>query len=274
MGKTPDSGRLVETIVWDGVRLPRMTVTARPRGNNAVAPRHAAEPQGGDKSSDVAGKGAGGRAARTPAFVRLADVAIARQTSGHWCGAATLDVEPGGAEQLDLRLPGGCELIQASIEDVPAMPKPIGDGVWRLALASPQLRQRVGVIYRGVVPATGGRGRLRFESPTIGDLPVRQTLWTVFLPSSWTAENPQGATAVIHRPGSLLWPSGVGGIGGTLSPRYYLSEGGAATLTLDCRPASANWPLHRWAAAAVLTLCGTVLASLFVKGKRRRATSE
>ena len=88
------------------------------------------------------------------------------------------------------------------------------------------------------------------------------------------AENPQGAVAISRRPGKLPWPDGVAAIGGTLPPRHYLSEGGEATLTLDCRPAAAGWPFHRWAAGAVLALCCTVSASLFVKGKRRRATPE
>jgi hypothetical protein len=102
---------------------------------------------------------------------------------------------------------------------------------------------------------------------------VRQIFWTVFLPPSWTADDPQGATAVSARPGDLPSPSGFAAIGGTLSPRYYLSDGGVTMLTLDCRPVPSGRPFHRWAAGAGLLLFGTVLASLFVEGKRRKAAS-
>jgi len=110
-----------------------VTVTARPNRNKTDAPQKTTKSQGGAKSRDSSKKDAGRKAARTPGFVRLADVAIAWQTDGHWCGVAALDIEPGGAAQLDLRLPEGCELIQASVEDMPVVPKRIGDGVWRLA---------------------------------------------------------------------------------------------------------------------------------------------
>jgi hypothetical protein len=196
---------------------------------------------------------------------------LARQADGKWCGAATLDIEPGDAEELDFRLPGGCELIQALIEDMPAAPKRIGDGVWRLALASSDLPQRIGVVFQNLTPEAGRTGRLRFTSPTLGNLPVRQTLWTVFLPPSWTADNPEGAVAVSDRPGDLPSPSGVAAIGGTRSPRCYLSEGGRATLTLDCRQPPSDWPFHRWAAAVVLLLFGFVSAGIVTRGKRGKA---
>ncbi len=256
-----ESGRLVDTIVWDGVRLPSAAVIAKPSRNKTDAPRKVQNPQSGEKPSNASKKAAAGQAARSPGYIRLADVAMARQTDGRWCGAATLDVVPGGAEQLDLHVPQGCELVQASVEDVPAVPKRIGDGVWRLALASSQSPQRVAVIYRGVTAVADAVEQLRFESPTLGNLPVRQTLWTVFLPPSSTAENPQGAASLAHRPASLPCPSDVAAIGGTLPPRYYLSEGGKTTLTLDCRPIRSNWPFHRWAAA--LLLLGTVSAGVF-----------
>jgi hypothetical protein len=291
-GETPalrgQGGRLVETIVWDGVRRPSVTVIAKPNRDKTDLPHRAKEPKGSVKSSNVSKKNAEGRAARTPSFVRSADVAIAWQGDGRWCGVAALDVEltrgteevvgktpfasktfsrqpppsPSAGEQLDLRLPKGCELVQASVDDSPIATKPIRGGVWRLALAPSELPQRVGVIYRGVMPTTDAVGQLRFEPPTLGELPVRQTVWTVFLPPSLTAENPQGATPASNRPGNLQLPSGVAAIGGTLPPRYYLCQGGKAMLTLDCRPVPSHWPFHRWA-AAVLLLFGMVSAGVF-----------
>jgi len=250
-----------------------MTVTVRPNRLKADA-HQPAKPKDDDKKSPaVSRKDERGQPAQTPGFVRLADVAMVWQASRNWCGVAALDLEPGGAEELDLRLPEGCELIQASIEDMPAAPRRIGNGVWRLALASSDSLRRIGVIFRGVMPEMDGAGRLRFEPPTVGDLPVRRTLWTVFLPPSWSAENPQGAALVSGRPGNLPWPGGVAAIGETLSPRYYLSEGGAATLTFDCRQASSGWPFHRWAAAIALLFLGVSSASVVIWGKRRKAGS-
>ena len=199
--KATEAGRLVETIVWDGVRRPSVTLIAKPNRGKTDLPHRATEPKGSVKSSDVSRKNAGGQAARTPSLVRLADVAISWQADGHWCGVAALDVEPtrgteevvgktafasktfsrqpppspSDGEQLDLRLPKGCELVQASVEDLPIATKPVRDGVWRLAPAPSESPQRVGVIYRGVMPATDPAGRLRFEPPMLGDLPVRRT---------------------------------------------------------------------------------------------------
>jgi len=63
-------------------------------------------------------------AARKPGFVRLADVTLAWQTDGSFCGAAALDLEPAGVQQCLLRLPDGCELVQASVEGVIVSPLP------------------------------------------------------------------------------------------------------------------------------------------------------
>ena len=139
------------------------------------------------------------------------------------------------------------------------------------ALASSELPQRIGVVFQGLTPETDRTGHLRFKSPTLDSLPVRQTLWTVFLPPLWTAENPEGAVAVSDRPRDLPSPSGVAAIGGTRSPRCYLSEGGVATLTLDSRQTPSDWPFHRWAAAVALLLFGFVSAGIVTRGKRGKA---
>jgi hypothetical protein len=204
-------------------------------------------------------------------FVRLADVTVRWQADGNWCGVAALHLPPGNMEELDLRLPKGCELVQALVEDLPAAPKPIGDGVWRVALASSDLPRRVGVIFQGVMPEMDGAGRVRFESPTLGDLPVRQTFWTVFLPPSWTADRPEGAAAISGRPRDLPWPSSAAAIGGTQASGCYRSERGVTVLTLDCRQAPSSWPFHRWAAAATLLLSGIVSAGIFTKARRKAA---
>ena len=123
-----------------------------------------------------------------------------------------------------MRLPEGYELVQASVEGVIVSPLPmrkrqdrvsplpvgegqavfsplpVGDGqgvrAWRLPLASPRRPQRVEVIFRGAAAPDGAAGRLHFEAPSLGELPIHKMLWTVLLPESWTADVPQDAATV------------------------------------------------------------------------------
>ena len=149
---------------------------------------------------------------RTAGLVRLADVTLAWQSDGSFCGASAFNLEPGGAEQCLLRLPDGCDLVQASVEGVIVSPLPLGEGhvivsplpvgegqgvrAWRLPLASPRRPQPIEVIFRGAAPKTSTTGRLHFETPTLGDVPIRRTLWTILLPDSWTASVPQDAATI------------------------------------------------------------------------------
>ena len=298
-------GRLVKTIAWDGSQPPSVAVTARSNRANGRT-RQAAGPHGGGKSPNALPTGAEGHvAAPASRFVRLADVTLSRQADGAWCGAAAFDLEPGGAEELDLRLPGAGELVQVLVEDMPLETKRIGDGVWRIRLASPDVRQRVEVIFQGIVPETDRTGRLRFESPALasvshptgqvtdsvpllrrssaacdplpgtaceqavahGNLPVRQTFWTLLLPPSWTAGEPDGATVVSDARLPLPRPKSAAGLGPAQTPRFYLSEEGEMWFTLDCHEVQS----HRWPAATALLLLCMMSATVLTVRKSRKA---
>ena len=95
---------------------------------------------------------------RRPVFVSPTWRSPAKATA-IGAAAATLDVIPGGDEPFDLRLPKGCELIQASVEDWPIVPKRIGDAAWRFAAVPSESPRRIGVIYHGVTIVTRGSGK-------------------------------------------------------------------------------------------------------------------
>ncbi len=266
MPKTPKAGRLVDTIVWDGVRRPTVTVTARRSRGEPDTAHKVTESQGGANSPNISMSGKAKPAARTPGYVHLADVAILWQNGDRWCGVATLEVFPGGAEHFDLRLPPGYELIQASVEDTPIVPKRVGDGLWRFASASSEAPQRIGVVYSGT-SAGYTPDCLYCELPMLNDLPVRRTLWTAFLPPSLTAKSVGRPASVERRPSGLSCPSNIAALHPTFPPRYYLCEGVGAPLFLECRPIQSHWPFHRWAAAVLLF--GTVLAGFWVQSSFR-----
>jgi hypothetical protein len=257
MPRTPESGRLVDTIVWDGVRRPTVTVTARRNRREPDTTHKVTESHAGANSPNISMSGKAKPTARTPGYVHLADVAILWQNGDRWCGVATLDVFPGGAEHFDLRLPPGYELIQASVEDTPIVPKRVGDGLWRFASASSEAPQRIGVVYRGT-SAGYTPDCLYCELPMLNDLPVRRTLWTAFLPPSLTAKSVGRPASVERRPSGISCPSNIAALHATFPPRYYLCEGVGAPLFLECRPLPPPRPFHRWAAAVLLF--GTVLA--------------
>ncbi len=105
----------------DAVRPP-VSVIVKPNPPSVPAEK-AARPPGEGKSSPDSTTAA----ARKAGFVRLADVTLAWQTDGSFCGVAALDLEPGGIEECLLRLPDGYELVQASVEGVIVSPLPMGE---------------------------------------------------------------------------------------------------------------------------------------------------
>jgi len=124
------------------------------------------------------------------AVVRLADISAAWLADGSCRAVAVFDLEPGGLAECPLRMPEGCELVQALIDGTPVAPRAGEKGIWRLPLASQRLPQRVEVVFRGRIGDTGG-GQHTLQSPSLGDLPVQQTLWNVAEPSSFSAGIPQ-----------------------------------------------------------------------------------
>jgi hypothetical protein len=124
------------------------------------------------------------------AVVRLADISAAWLADGSCQAVAVFDLEPGGLAECPLRMPDGCELVQALIDGTPVAARAGEKGIWRLPLTSQRLPQRVEVVFRGRIGDTGG-GQHTLQSPSLGDLPVRQTLWNVAGPPSFSAGVPQ-----------------------------------------------------------------------------------
>jgi hypothetical protein len=263
--KTLGTGRLVKSIAWNGLQQPPVTISVRPNRANGSIKQVAAPVVDGKSSTTLPSRNAQVAAAES-GFVRLADVTLSRQADGMWCGAATFDLEPAGAEELDLRLPGNGELVQATVEGMPLGRMRIGSGVWRVRLASSDVRQQIAIIFQGIVPETDAAGRLRFESPTLGKLPVRQTFWTLLLPPTWKIGEPDGAAVVGDRELPLPRPKNALGIGSGQSPQFFVSGEGEAGFALDCHEVRS----HRWPAAAGLLLLGTALAGLVAVRKNRK----
>ena len=155
------------------------------------------------RPADVAG-----RLAR----VRLADIRLAWQADGACHGAATFDVEPGEASEVPLTLPSGFRAVQVTVAGVPTTPRPVGDrgsrtevparsqespGLqWRLPLAAEHLPQRIEVLFTGRVSRPRRAGRYRLETPSLGDLPVDRTLWTVIGPPQFEPGRPLDAEPI------------------------------------------------------------------------------
>ncbi len=128
-------------------------------------------------------------AARTPGQpqVALADISLSWQARGSVQGVATFDLEPSGNRECPLHLPAGYRLVQARVNGLPALAASEGDEQWRLSLASTELPQHIEIVFSGDLPPAAW-GRQRLPAPTLGDLPVDRTLWTI--------RGPQGSKLV------------------------------------------------------------------------------
>ncbi len=132
--------------------------------------------------------------------VSLADTRIAWQADGTCHGVAAFDLEPGGSLKCPLWLPAQYDLLQVFVAGVPTEPEPVGHGStqlkkWQVRLASDRLPQRIEVAFSGFLLGKVQAGLRRFEAPVLGDLPVRQSLWTVAGPSLFQPGGSEAAVA-------------------------------------------------------------------------------
>ncbi len=132
--------------------------------------------------------------ARATAHVRLADVRLAWRSDGTCYGVAAFDIEPGRSSDVSVHLPEQYELVGVSVAGVPAVPDLIVPGQWRVPLGPEQLPQRIEVLFKGTVSRPTRAGRHRFEAPTLGDIPVERTLWTVAGPPPFKPGKPVEAS--------------------------------------------------------------------------------
>ncbi|HTN77231.1 MAG TPA: hypothetical protein VL096_18360, partial [Pirellulaceae bacterium] len=106
--------------------------------------------------------------------VRLADVLLSRQQDGGCFGIASFDLEPAGLTQCQLELPEGYTLLHSRVAELPALLSRVNANRWQLMLHHDQLPQHIEVVFR--VPPDSGN---ELQAPTLVNLPVERTLWTV-----------------------------------------------------------------------------------------------
>ena len=126
------------------------------------------------------------------ARVHQADVQVAWRADGTCYGVAAFDLTPAGMSQCPLALPPGYRLIQVHVAGAAITPVASGEQQWQVPLGSERLPQRVEVLFAGTLAEPGAAGSRRFDAPRLGDLPVKQTLWTVSGPSPWGPGEPEG----------------------------------------------------------------------------------
>jgi hypothetical protein len=125
--------------------------------------------------------------------VRSVDMACSWDSSGAFRGVAAFDVESAGASSCELQLPVGEHLIQARLDAVPAQLSTLGENHWNVWLGDNKLPRHLEIIFTGVNESTAANSLL-LAAPTLVELPVERTLWSVWAPPrAGEAVLPQGA---------------------------------------------------------------------------------
>jgi hypothetical protein len=112
------------------------------------------------------------------AVVQLADIHLAWLPTGGWRAAATYDLQPGGATECELQLPAGCELIHATVEQLPASLVALSQDRYRLSLGPQNLPQRVEILCD--MPHSSILRETMLVAPRLGNAEPLQTLWTIY----------------------------------------------------------------------------------------------
>jgi hypothetical protein len=145
---------------------------------------------------------------RKAARVRLADVRIVWQADRSCVGMATFDLEPGGSPDVPLQMPSRYDRVHVSVAGVPteAAPQPrapAGTNEWRVPLSPSGRPQRIEVLFSGELPEPASAADRSLDAPTLGNLPVEQTLWTVVGPSSFEPGQPEQRSLTDSQPHEL-----------------------------------------------------------------------
>ena len=117
------------------------------------------------------------------AEVYLADICVAWHNGGNCHGVATFDLESANLLECPLDVPHGYRLVQVTVAGSPVVPTAVAANRWLLPLGPNYLPQRIEVVFDGSISAPVADGPMVFKVPMLGDLPVRQTLWTLSGPS-------------------------------------------------------------------------------------------
>lgn len=116
--------------------------------------------------------------------VHLAEFRIAWRADGTYHALASYDLEPAGLASCPLALPSESRLVQVFVGGQSAVVVPEGPERWQVPLASTTLPQRIEVLFVGEVTEPGRAGSRDFAMPSLGEIPVRQSIWTVTAPSA------------------------------------------------------------------------------------------
>jgi len=121
--------------------------------------------------------------------VALADIHVDFDRDGSVLGVATFDLEPAGLSDCKLELPAGYKPVHVTVANLPAEPERMEDGGWRVPLGPRQLPQQIQVLFGGrLEPGLLVHGPAVLRAPSLADVTVGQTLWTVQGPSPGSLE--------------------------------------------------------------------------------------
>jgi len=112
--------------------------------------------------------------------VWLSDVYLRWSENGQASGVACFDLEPGGLDSFDVRLPSGWRLIKMNVGGAPVIHRKIEDNRWRIDSGLRQLPQRVSIVFNAALQRRGDGWLI--ESPELVDIPVARQLWTIYGP--------------------------------------------------------------------------------------------
>ena len=122
--------------------------------------------------------------APTGAHVLLADIAVSWRSDGHVYGMGAFDYVPGGTTTCDLLMPADYRLVHVSVAGLNGHARSVGQGRWRLKVASAELPQRIVAVFDGNLQGGGWRQRqARIALPQIVGVPTRRTLLSVGAPT-------------------------------------------------------------------------------------------
>src|SRR5262249_13360050 len=95
-------------------------------------------------------------------------------------GVAAFDLDPAGATTCDLQLPADDYLVQVQLDAVPAQLSPVGENRWTVWLGDNKLPRHLEVIFAS--DRHTQENPLQFAAPSLVDLPVQRTLWSIASP--------------------------------------------------------------------------------------------
>ena len=125
-------------------------------------------------------------------LVSLCDVSLFIKNNGILYGTTTIDIQSRAHEGFIMRLPNRFDLIQATCAGVASKGTQLSEGRWKIDLWPSDYPQRVLVIFRGSLPPETTKGNetvfdllkekrteLNILMPSLEDVDVRETLWTL-----------------------------------------------------------------------------------------------